>query len=81
MRFRKKRGKRKAAVTLTESDIVDACWEYLRKRGVEPGDLCWLKVSLKEEKPKKGRVEFVAELDKDHVVQREIPVAGNQPQG
>lgn len=69
MRFRKKRGtgrKKMAAVTMTESEIVEACHEYLERKGVEVGNICWIKINVGESRKRGDRVQFVAELEQDH---------------
>lgn len=62
MRFRKARGKNKAVVTMTQSEVVDACCKYLADQGVVMGDICWLKINKKETARKINRVEFSSEF-------------------
>lgn len=61
MRFRKASGKSKAVVTMTQMEVVDACSEYLKAKGVEIGNLCWLKF-LPEKVRKSDRLQFVSEV-------------------
>jgi hypothetical protein len=64
MRFRKARGKKKAVVTMTESEIVEACHEYMKKQGFEIGGYCWVKIDMNDKpKGRRTRVEFVSEVE------------------
>lgn len=67
MRFRKARGKKKAVVTMTEDEVVEACSKYLTEKGVETGDVCWLKINVspKATRRRVNRVEFVSEIRGD----------------
>lgn len=69
MRFKKAVRKQKAKVTLDENEIVEACYEYLRKRGISPGNISWLRVPRGEDKTdslgrkRRVKVQFMVEYD------------------
>ena len=68
MRFKKARGKVKGSVSLTENEIVLACYEYVRRQGTEPGDTSYLKIpNDRNKKDSLGRkrrsgIEFMVEI-------------------
>jgi len=63
MRFRKARGKKKAVVTMTESEIVEACNAWLAEKNIKVGDICWLKINTAKTVKRRGRrVEFASEI-------------------
>jgi hypothetical protein len=64
MRFRKAKGNKKAVVTLTESEIVEACQKYLAEMGISTGQYCWMRIDLNKDVKRRGRrVEFVSEIE------------------
>jgi hypothetical protein len=42
MRFRKGRGKVKDRISLTENEIVEACYRYVKDKGYNLGDISYL---------------------------------------
>lgn len=68
MRFRKSRGKRPAQITLTENEIVEACYEFLRNKGHELGNRSLLMIPVRDKKDSLGRkrrrgIEFRVEAE------------------
>lgn len=69
MRFRKAAGKKKAVVTLTENEIVEACYNFVRERKIEPGRISYLKIPIRDKVDSAGRkrrrgIEFQVEIEK-----------------
>jgi hypothetical protein len=66
VRFRKAEGNQPPKVTLTQEEIVDACYEYLRSQGLKLGSTCWLKIPLNTDpKKRKQKLEFISSLEQD----------------
>lgn len=68
MRFRKAVKKESAKVTLTEDEIVHACYDFVRKQGLNPGKICYLKIPKKQTvdaagRKRRRRLEFMVDLD------------------
>lgn len=69
MRYRKAVRKQKARVTLGEDEIIEACYDYVKKKGITPGNLSWLIVPKGEEKRdslgrrRRIKVQFMVEYD------------------
>lgn len=63
MRTKKSRGKKRATVTLTESEIVAACRQYLESKGFVLGNTCY--VGLPKDSTKLRYLSFKAELEND----------------
>lgn len=68
MRFRKSKGNKKAVLTMTENEIVDACIFYLKSKKYFTSNKCSLSIPLKDNIDRLGRkrrrgVEFHVELD------------------
>lgn len=71
MRTRKAKGPRKALVTLTETELIDAGFAFLESRGYKLGKMCYLKVPARHEERRDSRgrkiprrkVELVVEVE------------------
>lgn len=55
MRTRKKRGKKAAAVTLNEQDILNAVRIQLETEGYDLGGKCWFVINTGKKTDSKGR--------------------------
>jgi hypothetical protein len=55
MRLRKAKGKNKACITLTESEIMQACREFLVKKGYSLSNVSYLKIPLSDKVDSLGR--------------------------
>lgn len=71
VRFKKAKGKKKAQVTLTEHDLIEAGYLYLESKGFKTGGMCFLRIPTRPSEPeydKRGRkkprkrVELTVEL-------------------
>lgn len=68
MRFRKAVRKESAKVTLTEDEIVQACYDFVRKNGLTPGRISYLKIPTRHTvdaagRKRRRRLEFMVDLD------------------
>lgn len=68
MRFRKGRGKIKDKVSLTEGEIVQACHEFLQKRGYVLSKTSYLKIPIRDNVDSLGRkkirgIEFQVDIE------------------
>jgi hypothetical protein len=75
MHKRKATKNTKARVTLTEKDILDACYFYLQSKGYKTGDLSYIVMPVPAVKtPRRKQVKVIVEIDK-------FPEAAYDPAG
>jgi len=68
MRFRKGRGKVKDKVSLTEGEIVQACHDFLEKKGYRLSNVSYLKIPIRDNVDSLGRkkrrgIEFQVDIE------------------
>jgi hypothetical protein len=68
MRLRKGKGKKKDRLTLTETEIVQACYDFLRKKGYELANTSYLSIPKRDRVDSLGRkirqgIEFQVDLE------------------
>ena len=68
MRFAKARGNNKPTVTLTETDILDACRDLLKAQGYSLGSISYICIPSRDAEDKLGRkrrrgIEVKMEID------------------
>jgi len=54
----------KARVTLTEKDILDACYFYLESKGYKTGDLSYIVLPVQAAAGRRIKAKVVVEIDK-----------------
>ncbi len=65
MRRRKATKNTKARVTLTEKDILDACYFYLESKGYKTGDLSYIVLPVQAKvNGRRKQAKVVVEIDK-----------------
>lgn len=68
MRFRKAKNKKKAILTMTENEMIEACMASIKEKGYSAGGVCRLLIPLVDKVDKLGRkrrrgIELQVELD------------------